>query len=135
MIPNLLRNDGAPHPQQLRWCVFLYLAVLVALVLPGAASGQDASDTINTACTFASNINKILNAVSIVVVTIAVVFAGYQIAYAHKRIGDVAPVLIGAILIGAAGQIAKMFLAGSTSAAGTAACTAGLVTRALDFHV
>ncbi len=48
---------------------------------------------------------------SIIVVTIAVVFSGYQIAFAHKRIGDVAPVLIGAILIGAAGQIAKMFLA------------------------
>ncbi|MNJ79190.1 Type IV secretion system protein virB2 precursor [compost metagenome] len=43
-------------------------------------------------------------------VTIAVIFAGYQIAFAHKRIGDVAPVLIGGFLIGAAAQIAKMLL-------------------------
>lgn len=134
MISNLLLNDNVLHSRHTRWCAFLYLAILVTLVLPSVALGQDASDTINTACTFASNINKILNAVSIVVVTIAVVFAGYQIAYAHKRIGDVAPVLIGAILIGAAGQIAKMFLAGSTSAAGTAACTASVLTHLLDFH-
>ena len=117
-----------------RWAAFLYLAVLITLLLPELALGQDATDTINTACTFAGNINKILNAISIVVVTIAVVFAGYQIAYAHKRIGDVAPVLIGAILIGAAGQIAKMFLSGSTSAAGAAACTASVVNQLLDFH-
>lgn len=134
MIPNpsfvetLIRNPRA------RWAVFLYLAVLTTLLLPELALGQDATDTINTACTFASNVNKILNAISIVVVTIAVVFAGYQIAYAHKRIGDVAPVLVGAILIGAAGQIAKMFLAGSTSAAGTAACTASVIGTLLDFH-
>jgi type IV secretion system protein VirB2 len=43
-------------------------------------------------------------------VTIAVVFAGYQIAFAHKRIADVAPILIGGVLIGAAGQIAKMVI-------------------------
>ncbi|MBN8714424.1 MAG: TrbC/VirB2 family protein [Xanthomonadales bacterium] len=134
MIPNpsfvetLIRNPRA------RWAAFLYLAMLTTLLLPELALGQDATDTINTACTFASNVNKILNAISIVVVTIAVVFAGYQIAYAHKRIGDVAPVLVGAILIGAAGQIAKMFLAGSTSAAGTAACTASVIGTLLDFH-
>ncbi len=40
----------------------------------------------------------------------AVIFAGYQIAFAHKRIGDVAPILIGGVLIGAAGQIARMLL-------------------------
>ena len=47
---------------------------------------------------------------SIAVVTIAVIFAGYQIAFNHKRIGDVAPVLIGGFLIGAASQIARMLL-------------------------
>ena len=134
MTPNLLFNDNAPHSQRSRWCLFLYLAVLAMLVLPDVASGQDASDTISTACTFASNINKILNAISIVVVTIAVVFSGYQIAFAHKRISDVSPVLIGAVLIGAAGQIAKMFLAGSTSASGATACTAGLVTHLLNHY-
>jgi len=54
---------------------------------------------------------------------IAIIFAGYQIAFAHKRISDVAPILIGGVLIGAAGQIAKMLVgnADSCSAATTSA--------------
>jgi type IV secretion system protein VirB2 len=61
--------------------------------------------------------------VSIVVVTIAIIFSGYQIAFAHKRIADVAPVMIGAILIGAASQIAGMFLSNSS---GSNACSASI---------
>ena len=51
----------------------------------------------NQACSgivkFFSNIEGLLKLVSISVVTIAVIFAGYQIAFAHKRISDVAPIL------------------------------------------
>jgi len=61
-------------------------------------------------CGFLDNINGLLNIASIAVVTIAIIFAGYQIAFAHKRISDVAPILIGGLLIGAAGQIAKMLI-------------------------
>ena len=61
-----------------------------------------------------------MNLISIAVVTIAVIFAGYQIAFAHKRIADVAPILIGGVLIGAAGQIARMLV----SKTGTDACSA-----------
>jgi len=56
---------------------------------------------------------------SVAVVTIAIIFAGYQIAFAHKRISDVAPILIGGVLIGAAGQIAKMLVGNADS------CSAG----------
>ena len=66
------------------------------------------------ACTFVRNIHTILNLISIAV------FAGYQIAFAHKRIADVAPILIGGVLIGAAGQIARMLV----SKTGTDACSA-----------
>ena len=48
--------------------------------------------------------------ISVTVVTIAFVFAGYQIAFNHKRITDVAPVLVGAIVIGAAAQLAGWFI-------------------------
>jgi type IV secretion system protein VirB2 len=133
MAPNSLTNNIL-HSSQTRMFIFLCLAVFITLILPSAAFAQDATETIDTTCKFASNINKILNAISIIVVTIAVVFSGYQIAFAHKRIGDVAPVLIGAILIGAAGQIAKMFLAGSTSASGAAACTASVMTHTMDHY-
>jgi type IV secretion system protein VirB2 len=134
MAMNLPANQSILQSTRSRTTLFMGLALLAALVLPSVAFGQDATDTIATTCGFASNINKILNAISIIVVTIAIVFSGYQIAFAHKRISDVSPVLIGAILIGAAGQIAKMFLAGSTSASGATACTASLVTHLLNHY-
>ncbi len=84
-------------------CIMMCLALL-----PSMAFAQQ--DACNTVSTFAGTVKTLLNAISIVVVTIAVIFAGYQIAFAHKRIGDVAPVLIGGVLIGAASQIATMFL-------------------------
>jgi type IV secretion system protein VirB2 len=135
MTPNPLFNNYVLHSKRTRVSTFVCLAVLLALVLPSVAFGQDANDAITTTCGFASDINKILNAVSIIVVTIAVVFSGYQIAFAHKRIAEVAPVLIGGILIGAAGQIATMFLKTSTSAAGATACsTTSLITHLLNHY-
>lgn len=75
-----------------------------------AAFAQDFAGTDAKVCGFLDNINGLLNMASIAIVTIAVIFAGYQIAFAHKRIADVAPILIGGLLIGAAGQIAKMLI-------------------------
>ncbi|MFC5438878.1 TrbC/VirB2 family protein [Rhodanobacter ginsenosidimutans] len=125
-------NESILHSQRTR--LFMVMCIMALIVMPGLALAQDAGATIDTTCNFASNIQKILNALSIVVVTIAVIFSGYQIAFAHKRIGDVAPVMIGAVLIGAAGQIAKMFLGTS---AGADACkpTADLLTHILTNYV
>ncbi|MBS0341105.1 MAG: TrbC/VirB2 family protein [Proteobacteria bacterium] len=86
------------------------LGLAALIVAPGLALAQADGGLAQTTCGFLSKIKDVLNAVSIVVVTIAVIFSGYQIAFAHKRIGDIAPVFIGALLIGAAGQIAKLFL-------------------------
>lgn len=86
---------------------------LVLLAAPGLAWAQAAPDfggTDSKVTGFLQNINGLLNLASIAVVTIAVIFAGYQIAFAHKRIADVAPILIGGFLIGAAAQIAKMLV-------------------------
>jgi type IV secretion system protein VirB2 len=85
-------------------------ALVAILIMPELALAQDGSGAKGRVQTFFDNINAILNVASIAVVTIAVIFAGYQIAFNHKRIGDVAPVLIGGFLIGAAAQIAKMLL-------------------------
>ncbi|RDS83481.1 type IV secretion system protein [Dyella psychrodurans] len=113
--------------------MFTFAIIAAVMILPGLAlaQGGDTSGTTTTTCGFLTNVQGILNAVSIVVVTIAVIFTGYKVAFAHARISEVAPVLIGAILIGAASQIAKIFLAGS---AGGSACSAGLTSHALD-HV
>jgi type IV secretion system protein VirB2 len=85
----------------------------VLFASPGIALAQAAPDfggADSKVTGFLQNINGLLNLASIAVVTIAVIFAGYQIAFAHKRIADVAPILIGGFLIGAAAQIAKMLV-------------------------
>lgn len=88
---------------------FAMAAVLVAtLALPELAIAQTTAEARVTG--FLGKLNSILNVASLAIVTIAVIFAGYQIAFAHKRISDVAPVLIGGFLIGAAAQLAKMVI-------------------------
>jgi type IV secretion system protein VirB2 len=87
--------------------LFMALLFVGILAMPGMAMAQEATDRVEEVF---GNLNSLLNIASIAVVTIAVIFAGYQIAFNHKRIGDVAPVLIGGFLIGAAAQIAKMLL-------------------------
>jgi type IV secretion system protein VirB2 len=91
-------------------------AAATLFALPLIAMAQDGSGATGSVTKFFANVNAILNVASIAVVTIAVIFAGYQIAFAHKRIADVAPVLIGGFLIGAAAQIAKMLLPADVTA-------------------
>ena len=85
-------------------------ALVGALLVPSLAWAAPGAEAAGRVTTFFTNINGLLNIASIAIVTIAIIFAGYQIAFNHKRIGDVAPVLIGGFLIGAAAQIAKMLL-------------------------
>lgn len=89
---------------------------LLAYMTTSVAFAQDGGDGdgggLGVVTTFLENIATILNAASLVVVTIAIVFAGYQIAFNNKRISDVAPVLLGGVLIGGASAIAGMLLAG-----------------------
>ncbi|MGY3231865.1 type IV secretion system protein VirB2 [Luteibacter sp. HA06] len=99
-----------------------FFAFAMVLMLPTFVVGQDVGATSTKVCGFFQNINSLLNAASIVVVTIAVIFSGYQIAFAHKRIADVAPALIGGVLIGAAAQVASMVVGGNGSG-GSTACT------------
>lgn len=102
LIPN-----RAHHP---RTSLRAALACGSLALLPIVAWAQDVAGATTRVQSFFGNINALLNVASIAVVTIAIIFAGYQIAFNHKRIGDVAPVLIGGFLIGAAAQIAKMLL-------------------------
>jgi len=94
---------------------FAKAALFVAIVAaPELALAQDGGTgfegTDDKVKGFLDNVRGLLNIASALVVTIAVIFAGYQIAFAHKRISDVAPILIGGFLIGAAAQIANMLI-------------------------
>lgn len=99
------------------------------LLVPELALADGEFDGASTkVCGFFSNIKNLLNMASIAVVTIAVIFAGYQIAFAHKRISDVTPILIGGLLIGAASQIAKMVIG---DGAGGQECQASMLAQSL----
>jgi len=111
------------HPRHAALRALTRLCLTAVIVVPGLALAQADGGLTQTTCGFLNNVQNVLNAVSVVVVTIAVIFSGYQIAFAHKRISDVAPVFIGALLIGAASQIAKLFLSGSSG--GGCASTTG----------
>ncbi|PBS13127.1 hypothetical protein CMZ82_05785 [Lysobacteraceae bacterium NML93-0792] len=100
--------NSAAQAQRSR--AFAIAACVSLAAMPMIAMAQDVSGATNTVNTFFTNVTTLLNIASIAIVTIAVIFAGYQIAFNHKRIGDVAPVLIGGFLIGAAAQIARMLL-------------------------
>ncbi len=106
---------------------FAKFAFAAVAMLPCIAMAQELGGADTAMCSMLKNINTILNLVSLVVVTIAVVFAGYQIAFNHKRIGEVAPVLIGGVLIGAASQIAKLVVGSQLSGSG-ASCLAAVDT-------
>jgi type IV secretion system protein VirB2 len=106
-----MKNTLPSHSCKQLLSVMMASTIIAALLwTPGMAWAQEFAGADQKVCGFFTNINGLLNMASIAVVTIAVVFAGYQIAFAHKRIADVAPILIGGVLIGAAGQIAKMVI-------------------------
>lgn len=100
---------GMNWKSAMQWAIIAMILVSPIAMATDASGGGLAGAT-ERACGFFTRINDILNIASVAVVTIAVVFAGYQVAFAHKRITDVAPVLIGGLLIGGAAQIAGMLI-------------------------
>lgn len=88
--------------------ILILLAYLLLTPVAMALNLQD--DAQAQLCGVMGTVHGILKVASILIVTIAIIFAGYQIAFAHKRISDVAPILIGGLLIGAAGQLAVMVI-------------------------
>jgi len=105
-----MNNTQFIQAKQASGAIIMVIIAATALAFPELALAQDATGAQGRVTSFFTNINSLLNVASIAIVTIAVIFAGYQIAFNHKRVGDVAPVLIGGFLIGAAAQIAKMLL-------------------------
>jgi len=79
------------------------VATIVVLSLPFLAAAQG-FDKINTTVT---NVQTILVTVSIAVVTIAIIWAGFKMIFQGARLADVANVLIGGTLVGGAAAFAS----------------------------
>jgi len=75
-------------------------------LLPLAAIAQG-FDKINTTVT---NVQTILVTISIAVVTIAIIWAGFKMIFQGARLADVANVLIGGTLIGGAAAFASFIV-------------------------
>lgn len=85
---------------------FLMMAVVaMAVANPAMAEGLD---KVNQAM---ESILTLLRGVSITVVTIAIIWSGYKMAFQHARFADVVPVLGGGLLVGTAAEIARYLLA------------------------
>jgi len=56
------------------------------------------------------NVRVALTTVSVVSVTVAVLWAGYKVLFGGQTFREAAPILIGGIVIGAASEIAGMFV-------------------------
>ncbi|KAB8173761.1 type VI secretion protein [Lysobacter maris] len=117
-----MKLDAMTHQiKQAAPAAMMAVAFVACLAAPELALAQD-RDFEGQTCGFLDQIVGLLGIASIAVVTIAIIFAGYQIAFAHKRLSDVSTILIGALLIGGAGQLAGWILGdeyGECGAAGT----------------
>ena len=106
MKPSATMTAGGPrHP--------MAMALLLAAVflVPGVVFAEpQVEETIDTVCDFLGSIKTSLDIGSIAVVAVTILIVGQQIAFAHKRAFEVAPILIGGLLIGAAVQIANMMI-------------------------
>lgn len=122
MTPTLFSNITV-QPRTMLTAMIVGFVLIVALTAPDMVLAQDFAGTDKKVCGFFSSINGLLNMASIIVVTIAIIFSGYQIAFAHKRISEVSPVLVGGLLIGAAAQIAKMMIGGTDQCGATSGAT------------
>ena len=82
------------------------LTVAGALLLPCLGRAQGFTQ-INTTVT---NVQAILVTISVAVVTIAIIWAGFKMIFQGARLADVANVLIGGTMVGAAAAFASFIV-------------------------
>lgn len=84
--------------------LWLGLAILCMYQVAFAAGG------INKVNTFMQNLSTALYAVGAIVLTIAIMWAGFKIMFQGNTLREVAPVLIGGVLVGSASSIAAYMI-------------------------
>ncbi len=94
LLPSLRRGGSA---------LFAAALTVAPAIVPTIAMAQG-FDKINATVT---NVNTILVTISISVVTIAIIWAGFKMIFQGARLADVANVLIGGTLVGGAAAFAS----------------------------
>ena len=83
------------------------------IVVTGAAAGFAGAANaggISQVNTLMTDVQDVLTGVALVTVTCAVLWAGYKVLFGGQTFREVSPIVIGGILVGAAVQIASMFV-------------------------
>lgn len=96
-------RGAQPAAAWLRTALPAALPTLLLALASNAAQAQG-FDKINTTVT---NVNTILVMISVAVVTMAIIWAGFKMIFQGARLADVANVLIGGTLIGGAAAFAS----------------------------
>ena len=99
-----MRTLASTRARFRKWIGPALALVLGSLVLHASAQGFE---KINTTVT---NVNAILVTISVAVVTIAIIWAGFKMIFQGARLSDVANVLIGGTLVGGAAAFASFIV-------------------------
>ena len=87
---------------------FIFLSSLAVLMWIEPAFAQSGGlDKVNT---FMENVLAVLRGVSLIVVTIAIMWAGYKFLFKHADMMECAKILGGGLLVGGASEIARYLL-------------------------
>ena len=104
--PRHLKPDTSDSSQNPRG-IWLGCAVAVAGLLPSPWATAQGFDQINTTVL---NVQAILILISVAVVTIAIIWAGFKMIFGGARLSEVANVLIGGTLVGGAAAFASFIV-------------------------
>lgn len=97
----------AVSPRNITIMVLMGVAMLIAAE-PALAQAPGGLDKVNT---FVDNVLLVLRGISIGVVTIAIMWAGYQFLFKRADFAEVGKILGGGLLIGGASELARYLLA------------------------
>lgn len=101
-----MKQNAAPKPSlsNSKILMFSHLGLACLLCSPFSAFALTAgSGTLSTIISW-------LQGIGVLVITIAIIWAAFRIAFQGARINDVAPIFIGGILFGSAPLIASMVI-------------------------
>ena len=100
-------NSLAVSPRNLTIMFLTAVAMLIAAE-PALAQAAGGLDKVNT---FVDNVLLVLRGISIGVVTIAIMWAGYQFLFKRADFTEIGKILGGGLLIGGASELARYLLA------------------------
>lgn len=92
----------------------LVAVTMMAFFIDPAWAGGTVKTSVST---FTCSVLDIVVVVGRVIVTIAIFIFGYQVSFGGKRPTEAAPVLVGGLIIGIAGEIATFFVPAATCVA------------------